>query len=341
MEIDVLGIDLAKQVFQLHGADRRGRVVHRAKVSRSSFFESVRTLKPRKVVMEACSTAHHWARRFQSLDIDVRLISPQYVAPFVKTNKNDRNDAEAIVEAASRPAMRFVTVKSVEQQDIQAAHRMRAILLRHRTAMINQMRGLLGERGLMISRSPEAFKRAIPELLSKSANELTSFCQTLLTELLQHLHALEERIHLIEVSIQSFMKKSSLCKKIAEVPGIGPITATAIVAAVGDAKQFRNGRHLAGWLGLVPRQYSSGSKPRLHGISRRGDTYLRTLLIHGARAVLRYAPTKTDPQSIWLQQLIARRGHNCATVALANKNARIIQVLLSSNETYMTRSAAA
>lgn len=274
--------------------------------------------------MEACSTAHHWARRFQSLGIEVRLISPQYVSPFVKTNKNDRNDAEAIVEAASRPAMRFVSVKSVEQQDIQAAHRMRAILLRHRTAMINQMRGLLGERGLTISRSPEAFMRAIPDLLSKSADELTSFCQTLLTEMLQHLQAIEERVHLIEASIQSFMKRSALCKKIAEVPGIGPITATAMVAAVGDAKQFRNGRHLAAWLGLVPRQYSSGGKPRLHGISRRGDTYLRTLLIHGARAVLRYATKKVDPQSIWLQQLIARRGHNCAAVALANKNARVI-----------------
>lgn len=213
MEIDVLGIDLAKQVFQLHGADRRGRVVHRAKVSRSAFPESARTLKPRMVVMEACSTVHHWARSLQSLGIEVRLISPQYVAPFVKTNKNDRNDAEAIVETASRPAMRFVTVKSVAQQDIQAAHRIRSIPLRHRTALINQMRGLLGERWLTISRSPEAFKRAIPELLRTSADELTSFCQTLLTELLQHLHPIEERIHLIEASIQSFIKKSTLCRR--------------------------------------------------------------------------------------------------------------------------------
>ena len=341
MEIEILGIDLAKQVFQLHGADRRGHAVHRSKVSRGSLLEAVRTLEPRMIAMEACSTAHHWARRFQSLGIEVKLISPQYVSPFVKTNKNDRNDAEAIVEAASRPAMRFVTVKSVEQQDIQAAHRMRAILLRHRTAMINQMRGLLGERGLTISRSPEAFKRAIPELLRTDGDELTSFCQTLLTELLQHLGAIEERIRLIETSIQSFMKHSALCKKIAEVPGIGPITATAMVAAVGDAKQFRNGRHLAAWLGLVPRQYSSGGKSRLQGISRRGDTYLRTLLIHGARAVLRYAATKADSQSIWLQQLIARRGHNCAAVALANKNARIVQALLSGDATYVARGATA
>jgi transposase len=223
MEIDILGIDLAKEVFQLHGADRRGRAVHRAKVSRGSLAECVRTLKPELVVMEACSSAHHWARRFQSMGTEVRLISPQYVTPFVKTNKNDRNDAEAIVEAASRPTMRFVPVKSVEQQDIQAAHRMRAILLRHRTALINQMRGLLGERGLAISRSPEAFKRAVPELLRSSADELTPFCQTLLTELLEHLRAIEERIHFIEVSIHSFMKQSALCRKIAQIPGIGPM----------------------------------------------------------------------------------------------------------------------
>ncbi|RKE25658.1 transposase [Paraburkholderia sp. BL23I1N1] len=335
MEIDILGIDLAKQVFQLHGADRRGRAVHRAKVSRGSLFEAVRTLAPGVVVMEACGTAHHWARRFQSLGIEVRLISPQYVTPFVKTNKNDRNDAEAIVEAASRPTMRFVTVKSVEQQDILAAHRMRAILIRHRTALINQMRGLLGERGFTISRSPEAFKCAIPELLRTAGDELTAFCQTLLSELLQHLTAIEDRIHLIDTSIQTFMKHSTLCKKIAAVPGIGPITATAIVGAVGNATQFRNGRHLAAWLGLVPRQYSSGGKSRLQGISRRGDTYLRTLLIHGARAVLRYVKGKTDPHSVWLQQMIARRGHNCTAVALANKNARIIQALLSGEASYV------
>lgn len=259
----------------------------------------------------------------------------------MKTNKNDRNDAEAIVEAASRPAMRFVSIKTVEQQDIQAAHRMRAVLLRHRTALINQMRGLLGERGLTIARSPEAFKRAIPELLRTAEDELTSFCQTLLTELLQHLKAIEERIRLIETSIQAFMKHSALCKKIMAVPGVGPITATAIVGAIGDAKQFRNGRHLTAWLGLVPRQYSSGGKSRLQGISRRGDTYLRTLLIHGARAVLRYATAKTDRHSVWLQQLIARRGYNCAAVALANKNARVIQALLSSDVTYIARGAVA
>lgn len=202
MEIDILGIDLAKHVFQLHGAERSGRAVYRAKVGRGALMESIHQLRPRMVVMETCSSAHHWARRLMSLGIEVRLISPQYVAPFVKTNKNDRNDAEAIVEAASRPTMRFVTVKSVEQEDIQAVHRMRAILVRQHTAVINQIRGLLAERGQIIARSAQAFKHAIPALLSSEGSELTAFCQRLLTEMLQHLQALEARIRWLEVAIR-------------------------------------------------------------------------------------------------------------------------------------------
>ncbi|MEI7297967.1 IS110 family transposase [Paraburkholderia tropica] len=334
MEIDILGIDLAKHVFQLHGAGRSGQAVHRSKIGRGALIETVDKLRPRIVVMEACSSAHHWARRVSALGIEVRLISPQYVTPFVKTNKNDRNDAEAIVEAASRPTMRFVSVKSIEQEDIQAVHRMRAILVRQRTAIINQVRGLLAERGLIVARSVQAFKRAIPVLLSSEDSELTPFAQSLVTDMLQHLQALEARIHCLETAIKDFVKNSPLCRKITAVEGVGPLTATAIVGAIGDAKQFSNGRHLAAWLGLVPRQYSSGGKARLQGISKRGDTYLRTLLIHGARTVLQYASGKTDKRSRWLQQLIARRGYNCAAVALANKNARILQVLLSTNAFY-------
>lgn len=331
MEIEILGIDLAKRVFQLHGADRRGHVLHRAKVGRAALVDAVQELRPRIIAMEACSSAHHWARRFQELGIAVRLISPQYVKPFVKTNKNDRNDAEAIVEAASRPAMRFVTVKSVEQQDIQAVHRVRESLVHQRTALINQVRGLLGERGITIAKSPSAFKRAMPDILKECEGELTRFCQTLMLELFQEFHALETRIALAETYIKSFMKQSPLCKKIATVAGIGPITATAIVAAVGEAKEFKNGRHLAAWLGLVPKQYSSGGKSCLRGISKRGNTYLRTLLIQGARAVLIYVAGKSDARSRWLQELILRRGYNRAAVALANKNARIVQALLSSD----------
>ncbi|MEC4723537.1 IS110 family transposase [Noviherbaspirillum sp. CPCC 100848] len=334
MKVTVLGIDLAKRVFQLHGADRHGRALHRSKVNRADLLTTVRQLQPEVVAMDACSSAHHWARRFQELGMEVRLISPQYVAPFVKTNKNDRNNAEALVEAACRPSMRFVAIKSVEQQDIQAAHRVRNLLVQQQTAIINQARGLLGERGVIISQSPEAFKRAMPDILAQCAGELTPFCEALLTELLEQISVLDDRIDHAETAIKSFMKASTLCKKIAAIDGSGPITATAVVAAVGDARQFRNGRHLAAWLGLVPKQYSSGGKSRLQGISKKGDTYLRTLLVHGARSVLRYVGNKMDVRSRWLRELIARRGYNRAAVALANKNARVIQVLLTSNTPY-------
>ena len=213
MEIEILGIDLAKRVFQLHGADRRGKALHRSKVMRAGLMEAVRSLHPRIVAMEACSSAHHWARRFQEMGFEVRLISPQYVIPFVKTNKNDRNDAEAIAEAASRPTMRFVTVKSVEQQDMQAVHRVRELLVHQRTAVINQARGLLGERGVAIAQSPEAFKRAAPQILANCDGEVTSICQAMLL-VVQQVQVLEERIKRAEGWIKSFMKRSALCKKL-------------------------------------------------------------------------------------------------------------------------------
>jgi transposase len=334
MEIDILGIDLAKRVFQLHGADKRGHALHRSKVARPALIDSVRQLRPRVVAMEACSSAHHWARQFKEMGIEVKLISPHYVKPFVKTNKNDRNDAEAIVEAACRPSMNFVPVKSVEQQDIQAVHRMRELLMHQRTALINQARGLLAERGIAVARSPAAFKKALPVILEESRGELTGFCRTLLLMALEHFRAIEGQIAQAEGWIESIMKQSALCRKIAAIPGVGVMTATAMVAAVGDAKAFKNGRHLAAWIGLVPRQNSSGGKSRLLSISKRGDAYLRTLLIHGARSVLIRVACKQDARSVWLQELIARRGYNRATVALANKNARIIQSVLSGEGSY-------
>jgi len=334
MEIDILGIDLAKRIFQLHGSDKRGHALHRSKVARPALLEVVRQLRPKMIAMEACSSAHHWARQFQELGIEVKLISPHYVKPFVKTNKNDRNDAEAIVEAACRPSMNFVPVKSVEQQDIQAVHRIRELLIQQRTALINQARGLLAERGIAIARSPGAFKKALPEILEEPRGELTSFCRTLLLVALERFRAIEAQIAQADDWIESIMKQSSLCQRIAAIPVIGAMTATAMVAAVGDAKAFKSGRHLAAWIGLVPRQNSSGGKSRLLGISKRGDTYLRTLLIHGARSVLIRVACKQDARSVWLQELIARRGYNRATVALANKNARIIQSVLSGESSY-------
>ena len=334
MDIDILGIDLAKRVFQLHGADRGGSAKYGAKVMRAELLTTVRKLAPRIVAMEGCSSAHYWGRRFKELGIEVRLISPQYVSPFVKTNKNDANDAATIVEAASRPTMRFVPVKSVEQQDMRAVHRVRELLVHQRTALINQVRGLLGERGVIIAQTPAAFKRAVPVALAQCEGDMTSTFQAILIELLEQMRFLEERITRTNQWIAAFMKHSVLCQKIQAIDGVGPITATAMVAAVGDAKEFKNGRHLSAWLGLVPRQYSSGGKSRLMGISKRGNSYLRTLLIHGARSVLKYIAGKTDTRSRWLQELIARRGYNRAAVALANKNARVIQVLLSSERAF-------
>ncbi|MDE3187552.1 MAG: IS110 family transposase [Acidobacteriota bacterium] len=334
MQIDVLGIDLAKRVFQLHGVTAGGAVVHRSKVSRPSLLLAIERLEPRLVVMEACASAHHWARQLLCRGIAVKLISPQFVVPFVKTNKNDRNDAEGIVEAASRPAMRFVAVKSVEQQDIQAIHRLRELFVHQRTAVINHVRAVLAERGVIVGKSPAAFHKAMPSVLASEAGEVTIDSRALLVDALQHLNSLEARIEAADVRIRHLMTSSELCQRIGQIPGVGPLTATAVVAAVGDAKQFKNGRHLAAWLGIVPRQHSSGGRSRLGGISKRGDAYLRTLLIHGARSVLRWLGDKQDAHSRWLRELIDRRGHNCAAVALANKNARIIQAVLSSDRTY-------
>jgi len=340
MQIDVLGIDLAKHVFQLHGASRGGAVLHRSKVSRASLLLAILRLQPRLVVMEACASAHHWARHLLRQGIEVKLISPQFVAPFVKTNKNDRNDAEGIVEAASRPTMRFVPVKSIEQQDIQALHRLRELYVHQRTATINHIRGILAERGVAVAKTPAAFHRAIPTILSADAGEHTANCRCLLVDSLQYLEVIELRIKDADARVTQLMSASDLCRRIGAIEGVGPLTATAVVAAVGDAKEFKNGRHLAAWLGLVPRQHSSGGRSRLSGISKRGDAYLRTLLIHGARSMLRWLGDKRDPRSQWLRELIERRGFNRAAVALANKNARVIQAVLSSDRDYRRPAAA-
>ena len=268
MPSTTVGVDIAKNVIQLHYIDAETGEIINKPIKRAAFLEQFANRAPCLIGMEACGGSHYWARVLSAQGHTVKLIAPQYVKPFVKRGKNDRNDAEAIVEAVSRPTMRFVSIKSVEQEDIQAVHRMRAILVRQRTAVINQIRGLLAERGLIIARSPQAFKRAMPILLCNEGSELTAFCQALLTEMLHHLQALEARIHWLEVSIKEFVKNSELCRKITAVEGVGPLTATAIVGAIGDAKQFSNGRHLAAWLGLVPRQYSSGGKARLQGISK-------------------------------------------------------------------------
>lgn len=334
MRIVTLGVDLAKNVFQLCGVDAKGKVVLRRRVSRDQLAELAATLEPCTIAIEACPSAHHWAREFVKRGHTVRMISPQFVKPFVKGNKNDGNDAQAIVEAAQRPTMRFVPVKTIEQQDIQSLHRARSRLVNNRTGLVSQMRGILAERGIVFPKSITRARREIPRIVRDLTQELSSLCRELLSDLLEQLAQLDARIASMDRRIATVFRDSEPCQRLAEISGVGPMTATAIVAAIGNGSDFKNGRHLAAWLGLVPRQHSSGERHRLYGISKRGDKHLRTMLIHGARAVVRIAPTKNDYRHKWVQALRERRGVNRTIVAVANKNARIIWSVLAKNEHY-------
>jgi transposase len=256
------------------------------------------------------------------------------VKPFVRGNKTDGNDAEAICEALQRPSMRFVPIKSVEQQDVQSLHRARQRLVSNRTGLISQMRGVLLERGIVFPYGSWRVRRRIPEILEDAENGLTHLARRMVADLYEDLRELDQRIARFDAQIHAIFKASEACQRIAKLEGVGPMTATAIVAAVGDGKDFKNGRHFAAWLGLVPRQYASGNRTHLLGISKRGDRYLRTLLIHGARAAVATAHTKSDRRHRWIQQLLERRGKNRTIVALANKNARTIWALLAHGEEY-------
>jgi transposase len=286
--------------------------------------------------MEACGSAHFWARKLQELGHTVKLMAPQFVKPYVKTNKNDAADAEAICEAVTRPTMRFVPIKNGEQQAVLSLHRARQGFVKARTAQANQIRGLLIEYGITIPQGIVHITKRIPEILEDGENELPGVFRQLLQRLGEHLKELNRQAIELDTQIQTWHRKSEASKKLACIPGIGPLTASALIASIGDAKNFKNGRQLAAWLGLVPRQHSSGGKPRLQGISKRGDTYLRTLLIHGARSVIRVAEGKTTPTHNWAINLVERRNKNVATVALANKNARIVWALLTQNREYQS-----
>jgi transposase len=334
MNVTRIGVDLAKNVFQVHGVNRHGEVVVRKQLRRSQLLDWFGKLAPCRVGMEACGGAHHWARELARLGHDVRLMAPQFVKPYVKRGKNDANDAEAICEAVGRPNMRFVTLKTVEQQTLQAEHRIRARLVRARTAASNEIRGLLAEFGIVAPTSLGALRRALPEILEDGANTLGGDFRVLLAELAEELRALDDRLKFYDARLQARAKEDERVRRLTAVEGIGPVIACALVASVGDGRQFGKGRDLAAWLGLTPREHSSGGKQRLGGISKQGDTYLRTLLIHGARSALRAAANKDDPRSRWVSALAARRNKNIATVALANKNARIAWAILSRDEAY-------
>lgn len=334
MKLKRIGVDLAKQVFQVHGVDSHEQVKCRKQLKRSQMLDFFRQLEPCLVAMEACGSAHYWARELIKLGHEVRLIAPQFVKPYVKSGKNDANDAEAICEAASRPTMRYVPVKSEEQQAALSVHRIRSRTIRARTALVNEVRGLLGEFGLIETRKGVAATRVLLAQAAEQNSGLPTALRELMGELRDELQEKDDRIAHLDRLIQQQASQDERVQRLMEIEGIGPISATAMVASVGDARQFKSGRQLAAWLGLVPNQHSSGGKERLGSISKRGDTYLRTLLIHGARAALTASAKKTDPRSVWINELKCRRNINIATVALANKNARIIWALLNKGESY-------
>jgi transposase len=336
MKLIRVGVDLAKNVFQVHGVDRSEKAVWKRKFVRAGWIEALLAqIEPGgEIGMEACSGAHHWARVLQAKGYTVKLIAPQFVKPYVKSNKNDANDAEAICEAMSRPHMRFVAIKTVEQQDIQAVHRVRANLADQRKATANQIRGLTSEYGLVAPQELVHLRAAIPCWLEDNDNGLSERFRRLLRGLWQDLLTLDRRIAELEREIEQIARQDPVAVRLQQLRGIGPITATALVATVGDARQFANGRQMAASLGLTPRQNSSGGKERLLGISKRGDTYLRCLLIHGARSVLRTAHAKADRLSTWVMRIATARHPNIAAVALANKTARIAWAMMSRGTDY-------
>ena len=311
-----------------------GRFVKKKQLKRKQVLAYMANLEPCLIAMEACGGANYWARELIALGHQVKLIAPQYVKPYVKGNKNDYNDAEAIAEAAQRPNMRFVPIKTVEQQDVANFHRQRERTKKERTALVNQIRGLLAEYGLVINKGVAAVRKRLPEILEDAENGLTARSRELFAELLEELLTLEQRFGQCGHRIAAMNQDNEVCQRLDEILGIGPITASAIYAAAGEGKEFVNGRHFSAWLGLVPGQHSTGGKTVLLGISKRGNAYLRTLFIHGARAVLRYSVDKTDRFSRWAQAVLARRGHNKACVAVANKMARMAWVIMAKGETY-------
>lgn len=333
MKLTTIGIDLAKNVFQVHGADDKGRAVLKKQLKRAQMLPFFANLPPCRIGLEACGSAHYWARKLQALGHTVQLIAPQYVKPFVKRNKNDAADAAAVCEAVTRPDMPTVPIKSAEQQAILSVHRARQGFVKARTAQANQIRGLLAEYGIVLPQGISHVLRRVPEIIEDGESDLPGSFRLLIERLLDHLKELDRQVGELEAAIQSWHRQDTASQKLARVPGLGPLTASAMAASIGDARNFKNGRQLAAWLGIVPKQHSTGGKPTLLGISKRGDAYLRTLLIHGARAVIRRAEHKPDADP-WLKSLLARRNTNVAAVALANRNARTIWALLAHDREY-------
>jgi len=334
MNITQIGVDLAKLVFQVHGVDARGKVTLRRQLKRPQVVAFFAQLAPCLIGMEACGGAHFWARKLIECGHTVKLIAPQFVKPYVKSNKNDAADAEAICEAVGRPNMRFVPIKNTEQQALLGMHRARQGFVTERTAQANQIRGLLSEFGLVMPVGIRSIWRKLPEILEDVENGLSGVSRALFARLFEHFRTLDRQIQELEREINAWHREDTASQRLQAIPGIGPLTASALVASIGDAKVFHNGRQFAAWLGLVPRQNSSGGKTNLLSISKRGDTYLRTMLIHGARSVLLHLKSHPDQADGWLARVANRRNPNIAVVALANKNARTVWALLAHGRDY-------
>ena len=334
MKITTVGIDLAKTVFQVHGVDERGKSLFNRKLRRSQVLVFFSQLAPCLIGMEACAGAHHWARQLQMQGHTVKLMAPQFVKPYVKANKTDAADAEAICEAVTRPSMRFVPIKNREQQAVLSLHRARQGFVKERTAQANQIRGLLTEYGIILPPGISHVAKRIPAIVGDVENELPGVFRELLARLRVHLMELDGQVQALEKQIKTWHQSNEDSQRLEKIPGFGVLTASALVASLGDARSFRNGREMAAWLGLVPRQHSSGGKPLLLGISKRGDSYLRTLMVHGARSAIRVAERKQTTTDNWSTEMMKRRHKNVAAVARANKNARVAWALLAHGREY-------
>jgi transposase len=336
MKITRVGVDLAKSVFHIHAVDRRERPQWQTKLKRCDWVDALceRLAPGAEVGMEACASAHHWGRELQGRGIRVKLIAAQFVKPYVKSNKNDSVDAEAICEAMSRPGMRFVSLKTIAQQDIQAMHRIRSELISQRTAKVNQIRGLVGEYGIVAPTGINQLRRALPVWLEDAENGLSGRFRGLLCGLREDLQHLDERVAELDSDIAKSVTDDPLARRLLALRGVGPLTASALTGALADGASFRRGRDFAASIGLTPRQHSTGGRDRLLGISKRGDPYLRKLLVHGARAVLRHAEARDDALSQWVNAMSSRKHPNVVTVALANKTARVAWAIAARGTTY-------
>jgi len=327
-----IGIDIAKHIFYIHGCDMNGKTCLRKKLQRKDLMTFFAQQPPCLVAMESCSGSHFWGRQLRSLGHDVRLITPQFVVPYRKSQKNDYNDAEAICDAAGRDNMRFVAVKSEEQQAALMVHRIREQCVAERTSLSNQIRGHLHEFGFVVPQGTTKIREQVPCIIAQ--DDFPALARLLLQDLLDAMDILEKRIKTLEQQIQQLNKNSDVANRLMSIKGVGPITASAMVATVGDPRLFKNSRQFAAWLGLVPKQFSSGGKTKLGGITKRGDSYLRKLLIQGARAVMYKASTSTDARSQWIHQLRSRKPDNVVATALAAKLARTIWAMMINGDSY-------